>query len=42
MFAQVYAGMDIVDAIAKVEVDDNSKPVTAVVINTVEVTTYKK
>ena len=42
VFAQVYAGMDIVDAIAKVEVDDNSKPVTDVVINTVEVTTYKK
>ena len=42
VFAQVYAGMDIVDAIAAVEVDDNSKPVTNVVINTVEVTTYKK
>lgn len=42
VFAQVYAGMDIVDAIAKTEVDDNSKPVTDVKIDTVEVTTYKK
>ena len=41
-FGYVTSGMDIVDAIAKVEVDDNSKPVTNVVINTVEVTTYKK
>ena len=40
VFGQVYEGMDVVDAIAAVEVDENSKPTTAVVIDKVEITTY--
>lgn len=40
VFAQVIEGMDIVDAIAAVETDDNDKPKTDVIINTVEITTY--
>ena len=40
VFAQVIDGMDIVDAIAGVEVDDSSKPTTEVLIKTVEITTY--
>lgn len=42
VFAQVIEGMDVVDAIAAVEVDSQSnKPVTDVKITSVEVTTYK-
>jgi len=40
VFGQVYAGMDVVDAIAAVETDDNDKPTTAVTITSIEVTTY--
>ena len=40
VFGQVFAGMDVVDAIAGVETDDNDKPVTDVVIESVTVTTY--
>ncbi len=40
VFAQVIEGMDVVDAIAGVEVDSSNKPVTEVKINTVEITTY--
>jgi peptidyl-prolyl cis-trans isomerase B (cyclophilin B) len=40
VFGQVFKGMDVVDAIAAVEVDGNGKPVTPVIINTIEVTTY--
>ena len=40
VFGQVYQGMDIVDAIAAVEVDSNNKPKTSVIIETIEVTTY--
>ena len=40
MFGQVYDGMDVVDAIAAVDTDDNSKPKEDVVINSIEVTTY--
>ncbi len=39
VFGQVFDGMDVVDAISKVEVS-NSKPVTDVVINSIEVTEY--
>ena len=42
VFGQVFEGMDVVDAIAGVSVDANSKPLSAVVIETAEVTTYKK
>ncbi len=41
VFAQVIEGMDVVDAIAGVEVDDNSKPKTDIKITSVEITTYK-
>lgn len=41
VFGQVFKGMDVVDAIATVEVDDQNKPVEDVIINTIEVTTYK-
>ncbi len=40
VFAQVIEGMDVVDAIAGVEVDDNNKPTEDVTIVSVEVTTY--
>lgn len=39
VFGQVYAGKDIVDKIAAVEVDDNDKPVNDVVIETAELIT---
>ena len=41
VFGQVYAGMDVVDAIAGVEVDSNSKPLKSVTIDSIEVTTYQ-
>lgn len=41
VFGQVIEGMDIVDAIAAVEVDANSKPLDAVIINDIEITEYK-
>lgn len=41
VFAQVFEGMDQVEAISKVEVDGNSKPVTDVKIKTVEIVEYK-
>lgn len=40
VFAQVFAGMEVVDAIAGVETDDDDKPVEDVVITRVEITTY--
>ncbi len=40
VFAQVISGMDVVDSIAKVEVDKNSVPLENVVINSVEIKTY--
>ncbi|MCL2884521.1 MAG: peptidylprolyl isomerase [Oscillospiraceae bacterium] len=41
VFAQVFAGMDVVAAISNVAVDSsNDKPTTDVIINTVEITTY--
>ncbi len=41
VFAQVYDGMDIVDKIAAVEVDDADKPTTPVTIDSIEVIKYK-
>ena len=37
---QVYQGMDVVDAIAAVEVDANKKPTTSVIIETIEIVEY--
>ncbi len=42
VFGQVYAGMDVVDAIAAVETDENDKPTKNVIIESIEVITYKK
>lgn len=42
VFGQVYEGMDVVDAIAAVETDENDKPVKDVIIKSIEVTEYKK
>ena len=41
VFGQVYAGMDVVDAIAAVETGTNNKPVADVIIESVDVLTYK-
>ncbi len=41
VFGQVFKGMDIVDKIAAVEVDENDKPAKDVTIKSIEVTTYK-
>ena len=40
VFGQVYEGMDVVDAIAKVDTDSSDKPMTAVTITSIEVKTY--
>lgn len=39
VFGQVFDGMDVVDAIAGVEIGANDKPVTDVVINSIEIKT---
>ncbi len=39
VFGQVYEGMDIVNSIANVDVDDRDKPLTDVVINSITVET---
>ena len=41
VFGQVFDGMDVVDAIAKVDTDSNDKPTTAVTIKTIEITTWE-
>ena len=40
VFGQVFEGMDVVDAIAAVETGTNDKPVTSVIIEFVDITTY--
>lgn len=40
VFGQVYAGFDVLDAIAGVETDENDKPVEDVTILSIEITTY--
>ena len=40
VFGQVIEGMDIVDKIAKVDTDSNDKPLTDVIIDSIEVTEY--
>ncbi len=40
VFAQVIDGMDVIDKIAVVKVDDDNKPVENVVIEAIDVTTY--
>ncbi len=41
VFGQVFKGMDVVDAIAKVEVDEHSKPLQDVTITSIEFTAYQ-
>ena len=41
VFGQVYEGMDIVDAIAQAEVDENQKPTTDITINSVSIENYQ-
>ena len=40
VFAQVYEGMDVVDAIAAVSTDGNNKPLEPVTIETIRIETY--
>ncbi|MBP5304096.1 MAG: peptidylprolyl isomerase [Clostridia bacterium] len=40
VFGQVFQGMDIVDEIAEVEVDENDKPINSVIINSIEILTF--
>ncbi|MBR6399910.1 MAG: peptidylprolyl isomerase [Firmicutes bacterium] len=40
VFGQVYAGMDVVDAIAEVETNDSDKPLEDIVINSIDVFEY--
>lgn len=42
VFGQVFKGMDVVDAIAAVDTDDNDKPKTNVLINSIDVVKYTK
>ena len=41
VFGHVFAGMDVVDAIAAVKTDDNDKPTETVTITSIEITTYQ-
>ena len=41
VFGHVYEGMDVVDKIAAVKVDGNSKPLEPVVMEKVEIVEYK-
>lgn len=40
VFGQVYAGMDVVDAIGSVECDENGRPLEDVTVNSITITTY--
>lgn len=40
VFGQVYSGMDVVDAIAQAEVDENGKPLEDIVIHSISIETY--
>lgn len=41
VFGQVYEGMEVVDAIAAVETDSSNKPLTDVILESVEIKTYE-
>ncbi len=41
VFGQVYEGMDVVDTIAQVAVDENQKPTETITINSVSIETYQ-
>ena len=42
VFGQVFEGIEVVDKVAAVEKDGNDKPLKDVIIESIEVTTYKK
>lgn len=42
VFGQVFEGIEVVDKVAAVKTDSNDKPLEDVVIESIEVTTYKK
>ena len=42
VFGQVFEGMEIVDEIAKVETNSNDKPLTDVIIDSIEITDYSE
>ena len=42
VFGQVFEGLDVVSVINSVEVDENDKPLTDVVIETIEIVNYTK
>lgn len=42
VFGQVFEGIDVVDKVAAVKTDSNDKPLEDVIIESIEVTTYKK
>ena len=37
VFGQVYEGMDIVDKIASVQTDENDKPISDVIVNSIDI-----
>ncbi len=41
VFGQIYEGLDVLNAIAKVEVDSNDKPVSDVIINKIIISNYE-
>ena len=42
VFGQVFEGIEVVDKVAEVQTDNNDKPLEDVIIQSIEVTTYKK
>ena len=42
VFGQVFEGIEVVDKVAAVKTDDNDRPLEDVIIESIEVTTYKK
>ena len=42
VFGQVFEGIEVVDKVAAVKTDDSDKPLEDVIIESIEVTTYKK
>lgn len=42
VFGQIYSGMDVIDAIASAETDENGKPLTAVILESVTIGQYSQ
>ncbi len=41
VFGQIFEGLDVINKIASVEVDDNNKPISDVIINDITISTYE-